>query len=277
MYTEVNMFLAVDIGGTKTLLAVFSEDGHLTSKYEFPTSKKYDKFLSDFSKAVREHMAEYRIAACGCAVPGRLDRTRGIGTSFGNLDWHNAPIRDDLQKILSGVPVLLENDGNLAGLSESLLVLHKYQKVLYLTIGTGVGKGFCSGGHIIPELADGEPGHMLIEVGGKLVKWESLVSGHALYRQYGKKASEIDDVGIWKQYAHDLALGMDELIAVFQPDVIIIGGGVGAHFDKFGEFLNRELKKFENDMVDIPPVIQARRPEEAVIYGCYDFIRQQNP
>lgn len=270
------MYLAVDIGGTKTLLAVFNDDGHLLNKYEFPTTKKYEKFLNDFAKAVREQTGNYEFKACCCAVPGRIDRKHGVGTTFGNLDWLNVPIRDDLKKILGGIPVVIENDGNLAGLSEALLVRKQYKKVLYLTIGTGIGKGFTSDGVIVPELADGEPGHMLIEANGKLVVWESLVSGHALFKRYGKKASQIDDPEIWKKYSYDLALGMDEIISVFQPELIIIGGGVGAHFDKFGNFLNQELKKFENDMVDIPPVIQAKRPEEAVIYGCFDYIQQQN-
>ena len=102
-----------------------------------------------------------------------------------------------------------------------------------------------------------------------------MASGRALKKKYGKKASEIDDPAIWQAYVKDLAPGMSELVAVVQPEVIIIGGGVGAHLEKFQPYHVHELKKYENHMVIIPPIIKAKRPEEAVIYGCYDFIRQQ--
>lgn len=270
------MYLVVDVGGTKTLVAIFNEHGLPIRKHELATHKKYDKFLKQLAAAVKQLAADNELTAAAAAIPGHIDRRRGLGVNFGNLDWLNVPVRDDLRRIMGDKPAFVENDGNLGGLSEALLVRDRYTKVLYITIGTGVGKGFTNGGKIVPELADGEPGHMLLEVGGRLVKWESLVSGHALFERYGKKASQIDDLKIWQEYAHYLALGLDELLAILQPEAVIIGGGVGSHYEKFAGPLNDELKKFENDMVDIPPILQAKHPEEAVIYGCYDYIRQQN-
>ena len=115
----------------------------------------------------------------------------------------------------------------------------------------------------------------MLEHDGTIQKWEDFASGRALKTRYGKLASEIDDPQIWEAYAKDLAPGIEQLLAVIQPDVVIIGGGVGAHFEKFSAPLETELKKLESAMVRIPPVIKAQRPEEAVIYGCYDLIKQQ--
>ena len=56
---------------------------------------------------------------------------------------------------------------------------------------------------------------------------------------------------------------------------MIIGGGVGSHFEKFSAPLNDEMKKLELPMVNIPPIIKAKRAEEAVVYGCYDYINQK--
>jgi predicted NBD/HSP70 family sugar kinase len=273
-YTKC-MYLALDIGGSKTLAAVFSEDGKLLKEQKIPTNHDYTQFSKDVQELLATSLKDYVFTACCCAVPGKVDRQRSIGVTLGNLPWKNVPIGDDLRKLLGNVPVLVENDANLAGLSEAMEVHGKYKKVLYITISTGIGIGFTINGIIEPAIADSEVGHMMLSHDGTLQKWESFASGRALVEKYGKKASEIEDASIWQEFVPGLALGLNELIALLQPEIIIVGGGVGAHFEKFGDFLLRELKKYENDMVKVPPVIKAKRPEEAVIYGCYEFIRSK--
>lgn len=270
------MFLAIDVGATKTLLAIFSDDGKVLRQKKIATDHKYDKFLEDLKRelAADNFMIQQITAAC-CAIPGKVDRQKGAGISFGNLPWRNVPVADDLEKIVGRMPVYVENDANLAGLYEAH-VNNNYDKVLYLTISTGIGDGIIVSGKIDAELADSEPGQMVLEHEGKLQKWEDFASGRAFRQQYGQKVAETDNPFIWKKYSQGLAKGIGELSATLQPDVIIVGGGVGAHLEKFIEPLKEELKKYSNDMVPIPPIIKADKAEEAVIYGCYEFIRQQN-
>ncbi len=267
------MYLGVDVGGTKTLLAIFNENGQILKQVKFPTPPKYEVFLAQLKEAL-EQFKQYKILDCCCAIPGKVDRKNGVGVVYGNLTWHNSPIKNDISRQLNGINVLVENDSNLAGLYEASVFHNEYKKVLYLTIGTGIGDGIIIDGMIDPNFADSEAGQMLLDYEGKLTRWEDLASGRALVNRYGKKGSEIDDPKVWQQFARDLSLGLVELIAVMQPDVIIIGGGIGTHFNKYGEYLRAELKRHQGPMVPIPPVIQANKPEEAVIYGCYTFIRQ---
>ena len=239
------------------------------------TNSDYGQFLNDLRQALTGELANYNFSHCCCAVPGIVRRPSGVGVSFGNLPWQNVPIRDDLSQILGpAVKVLVENDANLAGLSEALLVQKKYKKVLYLTISTGIGDGIITNGVIDADLADSEAGHTMLEHNGQMLKWEDFASGRALVKKYGKKAADITDPRVWAQFAKNIAQGLDGLLSTLQPDVVIIGGGVGSHFPKYEQFLKTELAKLENKMVHIPPVLQAKRPELAVIYGCYDFIRQ---
>ena len=267
------MYLGIDIGGTKILLAVFDENGQILKQFKFPTPQKYEDFLTELEKALQE-LKNYQIRACCCAIPGRIDRKRGIAISLGNLLWQNIAVKEDLSKILGSVEIFIENDANLAGLYEALN--HKeYKKVVYITIGTGIGVGIIIDGKIDPEFTDSEVGNMILEHDGKLQKWEDFASGKALKRRYGKLASEIDDPKIWAEYVDSLLVGLEATLAAFQPALLIIGGGVGAHFDKFGDLLIKKLNGLNNKMVPIPPIIQAKRPEEAVIYGCYVFLRQK--
>ncbi|HSX18364.1 MAG TPA: ROK family protein [Candidatus Saccharimonadales bacterium] len=267
-------YLAIDVGATKTLLAVFSEDGKVLHEQKIATDKKYDRFLDDLEATLQqEEFKNYQIAACCCAIPGKVDRKTGIGITFGNLAWKNVAVKADLEKILGNIPIYVENDANLAGLYEAHN--HKeYKKVLYLTVSTGIGDGIIIDGKIDPDFADSEPGLMVLEHEGKLQKWEDFASGRAFKAKYDKKVAEVDNPFIWRQYSRVLAQGMDALAAVIQPDVIIIGGGVGAHLEKFADILEEELKKMQNNMVQIPPIIKADKAEEAVIYGCYEYIRQ---
>ena len=268
------MYLGIDIGGTKTLVAIFDGDGQIIRQNKFPTNKDYVKFLDELDRVIKSEIGNSTpIAAC-CAAPAQIDRKAGKAIVFGNLPWRNTPLVHDISKIVGNIPVFIENDANLAGLSEALLVRNKYKKVLYLTISTGIGDGIIIDGKIDPDFADTEAGQMMLVHGDGISKWEDFASGRALFARYGKKASEISDPAIWLEFSKNLAQGIGELVATIDPEAIILGGGVGAHFDKFGSLLRMELKNYQNAMVKMPPVIAAKRPEEAVIYGCYAFMHQ---
>jgi glucokinase len=59
-----------------------------------------------------------------------------------------------------------------------------------------------------------------------------------------------------------------------QPEVIVIGGSVGSYFDRYGSLLAEEIRKYEMPLVKLPRLLQAQRPEQAVVYGCYDLAKQ---
>lgn len=272
MYTS-GMYLAVDVGGTKTLLAVFSADGQIVAEEKFVTDKKYNDFLKTLAIKVKRLTSVHPVKACCCALPAtELDRKRGIATAYGNLSWTNTPVKKDLADFLPNTELLLENDAKLAGFYEAL-ILKDFKRVLYVTLGTGVGIALIINGVIDTNIGDPGGRGIIMDHMGKLVAWDDLSSGHALAKKYGLKASEIDDPKIWQDYVKDLARGLDILVGITTPDIIVIGGGVGAHFDKFGHFLHEELRKYETDKLPMPPIKKALKPEEAVIYGCYAYIK----
>lgn len=267
------MYGGVDIGGTKTIVAVIDSCGEIVEKFRFLTPASYDEFLDQLREAIRSlHTKDFRAASV--AVPGRVNRKHGIGEAFGNLPWHHVPIGPDVEQIFN-CPVSIENDANLGGLSESML-LPKDRRVLYVTISTGIGTGFIYKQSISPDLADSEGGHMLIEHHGRRVAWEDFASGQAIVKRFGKRAEDITDTATWHRIAHDLALGFIELIAIAQPDIIVIGGGVGHYFEHFRSFLLDDLKRYASPLVTMPTIQEAKRPDDAVLYGCYELARQHH-
>jgi len=268
------MYLGVDVGGTKTLLAVFTKDGTLKQSVRFETPQDYDQFLEKLTSEIHVLGVDDFQAAC-LALPGLLDREHGVAIAFSHLPWKNVPLAAVVEKIIRA-PVHIENDVKLGALSEAILIKNEFRKVLYVTISTGISAGLVIGGIIDPDLADSESGQMLLQYDGKLQKWEDFASGKAIVKKYGKRASEINDPKAWQDIAHTIALGLIDVVAVIQPAVVVIGGGVGAHFAKFGTPLKKEMKSYEMSLVPIPPIRGAKRPEEAVIYGCYELLKAKH-
>lgn len=268
----IYMYLAIDIGATKVLLAVFTKQGEIIEQYKFATGAHYEDLLADLTSSLKE-LKHSQFEHTVVAVPGRLDRKNGIGIAFGNRPWENVPIGKDISKIVKS-NVTIENDAKLAALSEAILIKNEFKKSLYVTISTGISAGLIVDGFIDPNLADSESGQMWFEHNGKLMQWEDFASGRAIVETYGKRASDITDKKTWETIANNIAQGLIELIVVIQPEVIILGGGVGTHFDKYKTPLMARLKQMELPLTPIPPIRIAQHPEEAVVYGCYELIKQ---
>lgn len=265
------MYVAVDIGGTKTLLAVFDEQGKIIEQSKFLTPPTYTEFKQHLTEAVAKLSTKRFKAAC-LAGPGRIDRTTGTGVSFGNLGWKDVPLKA-LGKEIFKCPAFVENDAKLAGLSEAKLIMDEFRKVLYITISTGIGISLIVDGVINTEIGDRGGNAMILEHDGEMVAWESFASGKAIVNRYGMKAAEIEDPRIWYELAEDFATGIIDLVAITEPEVVVIGGGVGSHFSKFSKQLKDILRSYETHMLKIPPIRQARHAEEAVVYGCYEYIK----
>ena len=267
------MYLGVDIGGTKTLAAALDSHGVITNKIKIPTSPDYGQFTKELKQVIADLGShDYRAAGVGMPVTD-FDRKRGVGISFGNLPWTMVPVQHDIEK-MAGCPVALENDAKLAGLSEAML-LKQYSKVLYITISTGIGTALVVDRKIDPNVGDSGGANLLLQHHGKLQPWEHFASGHAIVERFGKRAEDIHDQKTWSTIVHDWSRGFLELIAVMDPDIIVIGGSVGTYFDRYESLLASELKKYETPLMSIPPITQAQRPEEAVVFGCYDYAKQQ--
>jgi len=265
------MVLAVDIGGTKTLVATLNKEGDITRTEKFETPKIYTDFLIKLEETVKKFTTHYSV--CVAALPGHINRQAGVGMAFGNLPWEDVHFTSDVSNFIK-CPVYIENDAKLAGLAEANSVLSTYRKVLYLTVSTGIGGGLIVDGKIDSETADAEIGHILLEHDGKLQRWEDFASGRAIVAKFGKRASEITDPSDWYIIARNIALGLINAVASYTPDCVIIGGGVGAHLEKFQDKLVEQLRIYDDELLNIPVILKAQHAEEAVIYGCYTYANQ---
>lgn len=265
------MILAIDIGGTKTLVALCTNNGKIHSSLKFSTPALYADFKKELQATINNFKEDYKIVVV--AAPGKINRQTGVVESFGNLNWKNVPIAKDIHRFTAKT-VLIENDANLAGLYAAHTVKPLPHKALYITISTGIGTGIVTDGVLDPDFLDSEGGNILLEHNGNLMLWERFASGKAIVAKYGMRASDISDPKIWKEISYNFALGIVDLCAVLDPDVVLIGGGVGSHFKKYQSFLNSHIKHMLPRVVDMPVIKAAPNAEEAVVLGCVILANQ---
>jgi predicted NBD/HSP70 family sugar kinase len=264
---QSELIVAVDVGGTKTLVALADKNKQILASERFETPQNYQDFLTTLASTYKGLVADKTPVLACIALPGLLNRETGEAIAFGNLPWKNISAVSDIESRLN-VPVIIENDAKAAALSEAHALETTPTKALYVTVSTGIGAGLVIDGELSPYFEDMEIGHMEIQHEGKLSGWEEIASGKAISERFGKKVGEIEDPQELYYIGRVLALGLNHLIATLTPDVVIIGGGAGAHLDRFKTQLLTELDIMSTDMIKIPPIVAAKDPEGAVINGC---------
>ena len=263
------MLVTVDTGGTKTLVASFSEDGVLGEEIRFPTPKDPQEYVRVLRKLLIEKYEHETVEAVVVALPGIIKD--GVAVWCENLKWKNFDAGSALKGVLQDTPIFIENDANLAGLAEARALDPIPQLVFYITVSTGIGTGVITDGHIDPGLRYSEGGRMPVEFQGKIREWEEFASGQAIYKTYKKYARDITSKRTWNEIADRISRGLLPIIPVLQPDTIVIGGSIGTYFEKYGPQLADILFEKLPPHIPSPDLIEASHPEEAVIYGCYYY------
>ena len=247
------------------------------------------------------------VAAAGLGIPCTIDRKRGLAITAVNLPIVDVPVRD-LMKERIGLPVYIDNDANVAAIAEHRFgVARGAQNVVMLTIGTGIGGGLIIGGKVYRGStgAGAELGHMVVDLDGPRCQGncpnhgciEAVASGTALAREGREAAERAPDSMLGRAVAEsgevtgktvtDAALAGDEtarevvaLIGrrlgvafssyanIFEPDVIVVGGGVMAAGDLLLDPARQELRDRALPPMNGTPVAAAQLGPEAGMIGA---------
>ena len=234
----MNIYGALEAGGTKMVLGIFDEEGHLLEDTKLPTrspAQTMPEIISFFR--------EREIETLGIGTFGPVDLRPGSPTYGGitatpKLDWRNYPMLAKLQEELQ-VPCAIDTDVNAAVLAECRLgAARGCENAVYVTVGTGIGAGIFAGGKTVHGLMHPEVGHMLLKPNpldplpqGICPYHESclegLASGPAMEKRWGTKAQDLPtDHEAWELEAAYLAQMCMNAVCAFSPEKIILGGGV---------------------------------------------------
>jgi glucokinase len=239
--------LAVDVGGTQLRAAIVDADGsvHERRSQRTPQDTSCPDALLALTAEVR---ASRRVNHAVIGLPGVVNYRDGCLHHAPNLPAGWAPHlnRAALEKHL-GVPVELANDADAAAVGEALFGAGRgYHDVVYLTVSTGIGAGVVLGGRLVAGTrSTAEVGHTILDLRarqeGRPSTLEELGSGTALGRlaaaadlpSDGEKVLELVRCGdrnarrVWDGVVDAVAAGVHNLVHLFAPDVVVLGGGVG--------------------------------------------------
>src|SRR3989344_8605027 len=243
------MFLSIDIGGSFTRIAISRDGKSIGKKIKYVTPKKYDDGIDLLVDQVEELTGGRIPKAIAVAAASPIDYEKGILIRPPNLpNWKGHSLQKELE-IRLHTKVYLDNDGILGALGESSS--RKKSKVLaYITISTGVGGGRIVNGKIDYHALPVEPGHQILDPNGRFWPgcgqkgcFESLCSGRAFEMTYGVKPEFCEDYRIWDEHAENCAQGLVNVIALWTPDVLVIGGSLIKAGPKFTKPLIENTKK----------------------------------
>ena len=247
--------IGIDLGGSAIKLGRFQEDGTSIQSLTIPTPQPAtpEAVLEVMVDAITQLNPYGSVRAIGVGTPGPADGAGRIAIVAINLiGWQDIPLADWLEG-KTGLPTVIANDANCAGLGEAWLGAgRRFRNLILLTIGTGVGGAIILDGNLFTGHG-GRAGELgLISFNphpdspmcnsGNQGSLEQYLSIGAIRRRTNKDPAELGILAkegnsfaleFWESYGRDLGIGLTSLIYVLTPEAIIIGGGVSASSDYF--------------------------------------------
>ena len=276
-----------------------------------------DRILSALNGAMAQaQLKTSELIGLGVAAAGILDTKKGIVTTSPNFPhWHDVQLGDILTEKL-GIVTYIINDANAAAVGEHRFGVGRgFTNMIYLTVSTGIGGGIIVGGELYSgtDGCAGELGHMTVEVDGPRCHCgnfgclEALASGWAVVIEavkrinQGEKSSiiELADGGlesitaetvamaarrgdrlaadIVREAANYLGVGLANLVNIFNPELIVIGGGLS----KMGDMLLKPARKVVKERAFKLPtrtvrIVRARLGSSAGIIGAAAYVFDQH-
>lgn len=267
------MKIGIDIGGSHIAIGVINQEGKIIEKAE-KRLMNHDKkeIKNSLEKYIKEAVCnlqkKYKITKIGIAVPGTVNKTTIIKAV--NLGIENYPMVSILQKEIN-LPITLRNDAKCAALAEQKLgALREYKRILFLSLGTGIGGAVIVQNELLDtgKLPGCEFGHMIMQKDGipckcgkkgcfekyasmkafkdnlrKTLGLDEKTSGEQLLNILRKREEEPEIKKIVEEFIENLSIGLSNLMNIFEPEAIGIGGSFVFFKDLLLEKLIAKLKE----------------------------------
>jgi glucokinase len=309
--------VGVDIGGTKIAALRISAEGEIRASTVIPTPAKDQTAAMPAIETAVAAVLEDGVAAIGVGVAALVDAHSGALLSAPNLAWRHLSVSDGLGARF-GLPVTVDNDATAAAWGESRVGASRgSDDSLFVGVGTGIGGGIVAGGRLLRGAHGfaGEIGHIIVEPDGPLCGcgnrgcWEQVASGLAIARAGARavadepgstiarlaggdprratgelvtqaaRQGDAAAAAILTAVARRLGEGIAGLVNVLDPDVVVVGGGVGEAGDLLlGPLRDAYLAAVEG--VDVRPevsIVSAQLGNDAGAIGAALLALEASP
>lgn len=307
---DMSFIVAVDIGGTQIRAAAYEPNS--ITPYANKRTRTRASEPGVFDRLVQTIGAVWQpgeVDAIGIASPGPLDPHTGTILDTPNIkEWNNFPLGQRLCETF-GVPVYLDNDANMAGLAEWQYGAGRgHDNLVYLTVSTGIGGGVISHGHLLQGYRGmaAELGHIIVDPSGPACGCghaghvESFSSGPAIARyvseqiqagrasvlrdlpkltavQVAEAARQGDELAIsaFERAGYYLGIAVANFLAIFDPSILIFGGGASQAGDLLFLPFQASLKQhvFHPHYLDDLTITKAALGDDAGLLGALALAR----
>ena len=272
------MKIGVDLGGSHIAIGAVDNNGKVIEKFEKRITKTEKK---NIKKTIEEYIIEktkmlqekYKITSIGIAVPGTIEN--GVILKSVNLELKNYPLLDKLKENIN-IPIKIKNDTKCAAIAENIYgALREYNSGIFLTLGTGIGGAIIINNKLLEvgELPGCEFGHMIIQKNGlqcncgkkgcfekyasmkafkdnlrNVLNLDEKTSGKDLLdiiRRNPQGSENFNKINkVIEEYIDNLSIGISNLINIFEPEAVVIGGSF-VFYEEI--FMNRLKEKILNN------------------------------
>ena len=286
--------IGIDLGGTSINGGLIDEEGNIIKRADKDTLTANSRYevLQRVSEVI-DTLMEDEVIGIGIGSPGFIDFDEGkVLKVGGNIkDWAGTSIKEELKKRYFNIPIFVENDANVAAICEHWKgAAKKYNNFIMLTLGSGLGGAIYIENHGLIKghrYRGGELGHAIFIPNGRLCTCgqkgcvEQYISGNAVEKIYEertgikKKGKDIlksineDDIAneILHEFSHNLAIYITTLKNIFDPQRIVIGGGVINSKEYWWDDMIESFKKYSNDSEDMD-IVPAEYLNDAGMIGA---------
>lgn len=292
--------IGIDLGGTNTKIGLVAGNNIVSNRIlntkEYPSKNKLiDAIVETIKDIIKSHcLHKSNIKAIGMGVPGLVDYSRGFVYYLPNISgWRNTPLKKIMQK-KTGLPIFIDNDVNALALAELHLGAGKNVKnFVVLTLGTGVGGGIVADGRLYrgANFCAGEAGHIPINESGPKCNCggrgclERYIGNKYILQQakhiINKSDITLEDLGrlakngnkralaVWQKVGRRLGVALSGIVNFFNPQKIIIGGGIAnvgsVLFDEIRRTIHKRAMPVPRQAVS---VVKSRLGKNSGILGC---------
>jgi len=295
---------SIEIEVNKIKMVLFDLELKVVTKNIIPITYKndYRKTLEEVFFKIDKMMEEKNLEldnllGIGVAVPGLIDKVKGILEFAPNLGWENVPILN-IFKDKYGIPIVLNNEAKAAAIGERESIYPNINNMVFVSINEGIGCGIFFNGGLYRGASGnaGEFGHIIIDTNGPLCTcgnkgcWETLASENFIVNSYLKLPNsnkeltkeEIYQLGkngdkkiieIFKEAGRNIGIGLVNIINGLSPELLVIGGGIV----EIKEYIYEEIvKKLEESALSISyrnvKIKFSELGSLAAVYGLADLI-----
>jgi len=286
--------LGIDIGASKISLGLVSNGGKVFEQKKFLTEMHRGKIavLQNISSAIGSYpRSAYR--RIGIGIIGAVDWRKGISITADKFprNWRNVPVGRHLRSQFR-VPVHLDNDANAFAVGAAVEKAPHAKGVFGLTVGSGIGGGFVMNGRIWHGRDNwaSEIGHTTIDENstircscGQVGHSDVLAGGWGIERQYAKRTGRTASARqieialqkgdraartLFQSMTNALGVTLANIVAMYNPEVICIGGGLSRFKDYIPSAVNQMKKRLHTLPPRLPKILLIRNPEAANIRGA---------